>query len=62
MDTCAICNRPVDVTKKRGFCREEVGWAEVRVKGGTNSLKGRKATGRVAHLNCVKHGAMEAML
>lgn len=61
MNDYSICHKPVDVSGS-GFCREEAGWAKVRESGGTNALLKRKTTGRVAHLHCVKYGAMDELI
>jgi hypothetical protein len=54
---CALCSEPVDLSPRSRFYREEVGWSLPRSEGGTNSLRNKRFTGRVAHEFCVKHGS-----
>lgn len=58
MNECAICGKPVDV---RGhYSREVTGWVEDRGKtGGTNHVRNKEWTGRVAHQSCVRYGPMQ---
>ena len=52
-ETCAVCDREVNINKKHGWVREVTGWEEVRPAGGANKIMRRKTTGLVAHYSCL---------
>ena len=48
---CDLCRKVVPLNQPH--YRQETGWTRPRVQGGTNALKLRSETGKVAHVVCV---------
>lgn len=55
MTTCAICQQEIKSDDR--VYQQVIGYEKRRQQGGTNALKLRELTGRVAHVHCVENGA-----
>jgi hypothetical protein len=55
MKVCHLCKKPIESSDRVYF--EVTGFERPRTQGGTNALRLREQTGRVAHVECVDKAA-----